>query len=156
MSEATDRIQKWIEEIEKSKPVEWDRLPEIYLYMDQVLTYMNKQLQLYARDENSNLLTSSMINNYVKDGVLPRPEQKKIFSGTSCDFNRYLYVKASSFHSGYFLSDKKAAVKCLPKRNVQPVLQCSNRRNEGGLRPHSVHISAKRSGFDQTCHRAFR
>ncbi|XOQ44630.1 MAG: DUF1836 domain-containing protein [Clostridium sp.] len=77
MSEATDRIQKWIEEIEKSKPVEWDRLPEIYLYMDQVLTYMNKQLQLYARDENSNLLTSSMINNYVKDGVLPRPEQKR-------------------------------------------------------------------------------
>ena len=77
MSEATDRIQEWIEQIEKSKAVQWDRLPEIYLYMDQVLTYMNKQLNLYARDENANLLTSSMINNYVKDGVLPRPEQKR-------------------------------------------------------------------------------
>ncbi|MFU0833612.1 MAG: DUF1836 domain-containing protein [Oscillospiraceae bacterium] len=77
MSGATDRIQEWIEQIENSKPVEWNRLPEIYLYMDQVLTYMNKQLQLYARDENSNLLTSSMINNYVKDGVLPRPDKKR-------------------------------------------------------------------------------
>lgn len=77
MSEATDRIQEWIGQIEDSKAVEWDRLPEIYLYMDQVLTYMNKQLSLYARDEGTNLLTSSMINNYVKDGVLPRPEQKK-------------------------------------------------------------------------------
>jgi hypothetical protein len=77
MSEATERIQKWVGQIEGSKAVEWDRLPEIYLYMDQVLTYMNKQLSLYERDEGANLLTSSMINNYVKDGVLPRPEQKK-------------------------------------------------------------------------------
>ena len=77
MSEATDRIQNWAEEIEASKVVEWDRLPEIYLYMDQVLTYMDKQLHLYERDENASLLTSSMVNNYVKDGVLPRPEQKK-------------------------------------------------------------------------------
>ena len=58
MNEAVDRIQEWIERIQQYRPVEWDRLPEIYLYMDQVLT-------------------SSMINNYVKDGVLPRPEQKK-------------------------------------------------------------------------------
>lgn len=77
MSEATDNIMKWIKEVESSKAVEWDRLPEIYLYMDQVLTYMDKQLHLYERDENTCLLTSSMINNYVKDGVLPRPAQKK-------------------------------------------------------------------------------
>ena len=77
MSDVTDRLQEWVGQIEEYKSVEWDRLPEIYLYMDQVLTYMNKQLSLYERDEGTNLLTSSMINNYVKDGVLPRPEQKK-------------------------------------------------------------------------------
>jgi hypothetical protein len=81
MSEASDRIQDWATEIESSKVVEWDRLPEIYLYMDQVLTYMDKQLHLYERDENACLLTSSMVNNYVKDGVLPRPEQKKYSRG---------------------------------------------------------------------------
>lgn len=77
MYEATDNILKWAEEIETSNAAEWDRLPEIYLYMDQVLTYMDKQLHLYERDENACLLTSSMINNYVKDGFLPRPAQKK-------------------------------------------------------------------------------
>jgi DNA-binding transcriptional MerR regulator len=80
MSEKNDTIDKilaWSREIRTSNAVEWDRLPEIYLYMDQVLTYMNKQLRLYERNENESLLTSSMINNYVKDGVLPRPEQKK-------------------------------------------------------------------------------
>ena len=45
--------------------------------MDQVLTYMNKQLEPLTRTEDAAPLTSSMINNYVKDGVLPRPEQKK-------------------------------------------------------------------------------
>ena len=77
MSESAERIKNWAEKIEKYNAVEWDRLPEIYLYMDQVLTYMNKQLCLFERTENTPLLTSSMINNYVKDGVLPRPKQKK-------------------------------------------------------------------------------
>lgn len=77
MSEAAEQITKWAEEIEKYSAVGWDRLPEIYLYMDQVLTYMKKQLCLFERNDSTSLLTSSMINNYVKDGVLPRPEQKK-------------------------------------------------------------------------------
>lgn len=76
MSEAVETIHEWAGRAEQYRPVEWDRLPEIYLYMDQVLTYMNKQLEPLARTENANSLTSSMINNYVKDGVLPRPQQK--------------------------------------------------------------------------------
>ncbi len=76
MSEATDKILEWTAELKEFNSVEWDRLPEIYLYMDQVMTYMDKQLSLFERSD-SPLLTSSMVNNYVKDGVLPRPEQKK-------------------------------------------------------------------------------
>lgn len=76
MSEASEKVAEWAKEIKEYSAVQWDRLPEIYLYMDQVLTYMDKQLKLFERSDNA-LLTSSMINNYVKDGVLPRPEQKK-------------------------------------------------------------------------------
>ena len=39
MSEAAARVQEWIKQIQQYRPVDWDRLPEIYLYMDQVLTY---------------------------------------------------------------------------------------------------------------------
>ncbi len=77
VNDTIDRILAWSKEIRTSNAVEWDRLPEIYLYMDQVLTFMNKQLRLYERNDGEALLTSSMINNYVKVGVLPRPEQKK-------------------------------------------------------------------------------
>ncbi len=81
MSEASDRILEWSHEIENFSSTKWDRLPEIYLYMDQVLTYMNKQLSLFKRSENDGVLTSSMINNYVKDGVLPRPDKKRYSRG---------------------------------------------------------------------------
>lgn len=77
MSEAIDKITEWVQQIENHNPITWDRLPDIYLYMDQVLNYMDKQLCLFERNENTKLLTSSMINNYVKDGVIDRPEQKK-------------------------------------------------------------------------------
>jgi len=76
MSEATDNIVSWVKKLKEYNMVEWDRLPEIYLYMDQVMTYMEQQLSLFG-GKDSTLLTSSMINNYVKDGVIPRPEQKK-------------------------------------------------------------------------------
>lgn len=69
-------LTQWIEAVRAYTPAEWERLPDIELYMDQVLTLMDKQLSLMSEDGNR-LLTSSMINNYVKGGVVPRPNQKK-------------------------------------------------------------------------------
>jgi hypothetical protein len=77
MSEPMEDIKKWAEEMAEYEPVSWDRLPQIYLYMDQVITYMEGHLKPFESEDGTKLLTSSMINNYVKDGVLPRPEQKK-------------------------------------------------------------------------------
>ena len=77
MEQAAERIEQWAEETGKFEAVSWDKMPEIYLYMDQVITYMDKQLKLFEKNESTRLLTSSMINNYVKDNVLERPEQKK-------------------------------------------------------------------------------
>lgn len=77
MDGAVDKISQWEKEVSQYEALDWERMPEIYLYMDQVLTFMEKQLSLFKREGKDGLLTSSMINNYVKDGVLPRPEQKK-------------------------------------------------------------------------------
>ena len=53
----------------------WEQLPNVDLYMDQVLTYLNDELgQLYFHNEK--FVTSSMINNYVKIGIVKRPEKK--------------------------------------------------------------------------------
>lgn len=54
----------------------WDDLPDIDLYMDQVITLLNKYV-VYFSPDNENYLTSSMINNYVKQGIIPSPVKKK-------------------------------------------------------------------------------
>ena len=54
----------------------WHELPEFDLYMDQVIALAEKYLSVLSAD-GKGLLTSSMINNYVKSGVLPPPKNKK-------------------------------------------------------------------------------
>ena len=53
----------------------WEQLPDMGLYMDQVITFLNDRLScLYFNDEK--FVTNSMINNYVKAGLVRRPEKK--------------------------------------------------------------------------------
>jgi hypothetical protein len=60
-----------------SAPSEWDRLPDIGLYMDQVVTYLERELTTLRRPEGERIATPSMINNYAKAGIIPRTEGKK-------------------------------------------------------------------------------
>ncbi|MGT2960552.1 DUF1836 domain-containing protein [Streptococcus caballi] len=54
----------------------WAELPEIDLYLDQVLLYVN-QVTRSAIFQNDKGLTASMINNYVKHGHVDKPVKKK-------------------------------------------------------------------------------
>lgn len=76
MEPIPQELLDWAAAISHYEPITWERLPELDLYMDQVITLMDKQLAPFSL-KGDRLLTSSMINNYVKDGVLPRPEAKK-------------------------------------------------------------------------------
>jgi len=54
----------------------WDELPDFELYMDQVLSLMERYLGSYPGFDRKGL-TASMVNNYVKLGVMPPPVKKK-------------------------------------------------------------------------------
>ena len=55
-------------------PAEFEVLPDIDLYMDQVLAFLSRK-RVSAR--NGDELTSAMVNNYIKDGLVPRANGKK-------------------------------------------------------------------------------
>ena len=57
--------------------VKTEDIPNIGLYMDQVTTFMDEQLNACKRYENDKILTKTMINNYAKNDLLPPPEKKK-------------------------------------------------------------------------------
>ncbi len=62
-------------------PAPWDQLPDLGLYMDQVITYIERQFTPMRPGHSDRLLTSAMINNYVKAGLMPRPIGKKYERG---------------------------------------------------------------------------
>lgn len=56
----------------------WDELPEFDLYMDQVISYIRDKLEnIYFNNEK--IITTSMINNYVKTKIVQSPK-KKLYS----------------------------------------------------------------------------
>lgn len=52
----------------------WSELPDLELYMDQVLALVSRYLDGNLGDKG---LTASMVNNYVKLGIMPAPVRKK-------------------------------------------------------------------------------
>ena len=70
ITELTAHLQQ---QSKKSLP-KWEELPDIDLYMDQVIALMNRYLDNRTKDK---MITPSMVNNYVKMKVMPAPVKKK-------------------------------------------------------------------------------
>lgn len=69
-----DELSLFQERLRTQRPVAWEQLPDFSLYMDQVLSYMERQvIQL----DESDALTAAMVNNYTKNGLVPRASGKK-------------------------------------------------------------------------------
>lgn len=60
--------------MEQERPTVWEEFPDLALYMDQIISYMPRQLIHFNEGET---LTSAMVNNYIKDGLVPRAEGKR-------------------------------------------------------------------------------
>lgn len=77
MGDQTKELLEFNQLIEHFHIIRSDEFPDIELYMDQVLSYLSKQLAIFKIEPDDNIITSSMINNYVKFGIVPPPEGKK-------------------------------------------------------------------------------
>ena len=58
----------------------WNELPSIDLYIDQLVSLLEQYLSGYIKNDNEKeekLVTKTMINNYVKHGIIKPPINKK-------------------------------------------------------------------------------
>ena len=69
-----EELKELKQRMEEERPTPWNELPDLALYMDQIISYMPRQL---IRFDDRDSLTSAMVNNYIKDGVVPRAEGKR-------------------------------------------------------------------------------
>jgi len=77
--EFANHMREWNRLLNSSKMPEWNDLPSIELYMDQVIILMNQYLKnfLTSDTEGTMAITPPMINNYVKLKAMPAPVKKK-------------------------------------------------------------------------------
>ena len=69
-----DELQDLKSRMEQERPAPWEDLPDLALYMDQLISYMPWQLIHF---DDTAPLTPAMVNNYIKDGLVPRAEGKR-------------------------------------------------------------------------------
>ncbi|MGN1378553.1 MAG: DUF1836 domain-containing protein [Dorea sp.] len=72
-----DLLNSILSSISRIEYVKPNDIPNIELYMDQVTTFMEKELSSTKRYEEDKILTKTMINNYAKNNLLPPPVKKK-------------------------------------------------------------------------------
>ena len=65
------------ETIARFQPVSWEQIPDLGLYMDQVITFITRVYEPLYGDTTKSYLSAPMINNYVKNKLIPRPSGKK-------------------------------------------------------------------------------
>ena len=90
--------------METQRPAAWVDRHDLSLYMDQVIGDMPRQLIRYGGEE---WLTSAMVNNYIKDGLLPRAEGKRYskvhlaYLTEICALKQILPVKDAGLLAGH-------------------------------------------------------
>ncbi len=73
-----DKMTSYLEELKKLHIPRYNELPEIELYMDQLIEYLNSRFAPFQIDEKDRI-TAAMVNNYVKSKIIP-PTVKKRYS----------------------------------------------------------------------------
>ncbi|WP_130863185.1 DUF1836 domain-containing protein [Bacilliculturomica massiliensis] len=70
-------VKKIMEEYVKKGTIPVGAFPDMELYMDQTVLFMNRKLDIYRKDPKEPVITKTMIGNYAKHDLIPRPVNKR-------------------------------------------------------------------------------
>lgn len=74
------KLIRWENYLNHYKLPDWKELPDIGLYMDQVIALLGQYLDFIpVEDQKDKPVTSTTINNYVRLKVMPAPEKRKYY-----------------------------------------------------------------------------
>ena len=75
------KLRRWEVYLEKFSLPEWEEIPDLGLYMEQVIVLLKQYLDYLPpelKDEDQPI-TAAAINNYVRTKIMPSPEKKKYY-----------------------------------------------------------------------------
>ncbi len=106
-----EQIISLIEELSLEKNIKLDEIPEIDLYMDQVIQLFESKYNDAKRNEDDKVLTKTMINNYAK-GKLLMPIKNKKYSKDHLILMSLIY----NLKGGLSISDIKSSLNHIVKK----------------------------------------
>lgn len=71
------RLSEWLDKLSQFDLPDWESLPQLDLYMDQVILLLTRYLAPLERYGEEKAITASIINNYVRMKVMPPPVKKR-------------------------------------------------------------------------------
>ncbi|SDB48431.1 protein of unknown function [Pseudobutyrivibrio sp. YE44] len=77
MDNSRKRLNSILHQLAEIDYVHPEDIPNIDLYMDQVLTFLDQELGTVREATEDKAMTKTMINNYTKNQLMPPPEKKK-------------------------------------------------------------------------------
>lgn len=86
-------LSNWLKELEENQLPPYEKLPDIDLYMEQMLTYLERQSHVLEKNSEDIQITSSMINNYVKGHIIKSPKSKKYTKEQISALIEIIYLK---------------------------------------------------------------
>ena len=72
-----DRITDFVENVLDAELLRVENIPKIDLYMEQMISFLEEEIGGMLRRSDESVFTKTMVNNYTKFGILPRPDKKK-------------------------------------------------------------------------------
>ena len=101
------------EEVLKFHIPKWEELPNIELYLDQIVIILQEYLEPYIGNKEEKIITKTMVNNYVKQELLEPPSKKKYKK----EHIAYLFV-ICIFKQVYSINDINELIKVALKDNT--------------------------------------
>jgi DNA-binding transcriptional MerR regulator len=77
MKNVNKSLENWLNELNNFSYKNYEAKPDMDLYMEQMLGYLDRELSIFKTSSLDKQITSSMINNYVKGDVIASPILKK-------------------------------------------------------------------------------
>ena len=71
------KLRRWERYLNRFRLPAWEEIPDIGLYMEQVVTLLRDYLPPELKEEEA--VTAAAINNYVRTRVMPGPQKKRYY-----------------------------------------------------------------------------
>ena len=74
------KLRKWEKNLDKFRLPAWEDIPDIGLYMDQLIPFLKQYLDYLPPElKEEQFITPATINNYVRKKIMPQPIKKRYY-----------------------------------------------------------------------------